>query len=435
MSATPVYRGRFGREQAERLLWRAGFGPRPGEAAQLAKLGVRDAVESLLSPGDLVLEGTEPHDDKGFPLAPADAFGHDHLWWLDRMVRSKQQLLERMTLTWHDWFATSLQGVKSQQLMLDQNNLFRANALGSFRDLLLGVTKDPAMLVWLNGNQNTVRSPNENYGRELMELFTLGANRGYGEQDVREQARALTGWQGNVVKKVASTFVFNPKRHDDGVKTIFGQSGTFDWQDSCRLCLENANHPSFFVAKLWRYFVPTPPPRATAALLQRLYVSSGYAIAPVVRRILLHPDLYDGPRMVKPPVVYTAGLLRACGRGIDTAAWTKLDDASGQRLFLPPNVAGWDESRWLDTATFRGRWFVALTALDPSNSLFQGESGRDAEALVREALAYWGSPSITKATRRILLSFARKQLRAAAPDAVAVALRQLVATSPDLQTA
>ena len=93
-------------------------------------------------------------------------------------------------------------------------------------------------------------------------------------------------------------------------------------------------------------------------------MSSGYRIAPVVRRILLHPDLYGGPRMVKPPVVYTAGLLRARGRGIDTAAWTKLDDASGQRLFLPPNVAGWDESRWLDTATFRGRWFAAF-ALPP----------------------------------------------------------------------
>ena len=288
------------------------------------------------------------------------------------------------------------------------------------------------MLVWLNGNQNTVRSPNENFGRELMELFTLGASRGYGEQDVRQQARALTGWQGNVVKKVASTFAFNPKRHDDGVKTIFGQSGTFDWQDSCRLCLENANHPSFFVAKLWRYFVPTAAPPATASLLERLYVSSGYQVGPVVRRILLHPDLYNGPRMVKPPVVYTAGLLRARGRGIDTAAWTKLDDASGQRLFLPPNVAGWDESRWLDTATFRGRWFVALTALDPSNNLLQGKGGRDAEALVREALAYWSSPSITKKTHAILVAFARKH---AASDAVDIALRQLVATSPDLQAA
>src|SRR5207249_6584818 len=113
-----------------------------------------------------------------------------------------------------------------------------------------------------------------------------------------------------------------------------------------------------------------------------------------------------------------------------TAAWTKLDDASGQRLFLPPNVAGWDESRWLDTATFRGRWFVALTALDPSNNLLQGKGGRDAEALVREALAYWSSPSITKKTHAILLSFARKH---AASDAVDIALRQLVATSPDLQ--
>jgi len=150
-----------------------------------------------------------------------------------------------------------------------------------------------------------------------------------------------------------------------------------------------------------------------------------------VRRILIHPDLYDGSRMVKPPVVYTAGLLRARGRGIDTAAWTKLDDASGQRLFLPPNVAGWDETRWLDTATFRGRWFVALTALDGTI----GSAPRNADRLVSSALAYWGSPAITKTTHRILVSFARAQLRVASVDQVEVALRQLVATSPDLQTA
>jgi uncharacterized protein (DUF1800 family) len=434
--AVPVFRGRFGPAEAERLLWRAGFGPRPGEAARLARKGLRAAVRSLLDPPTLQLVGPEPHDDRGFPLAPADAFGHDHLWWLDRMARTNQPLVERMTLVWHDWFATSLQGVKSQQLMLDQNALLRANALGSFRDLLLGVTKDPAMLVWLSGNQNTVRSPNENYGRELMELFTLGADRGYTEQDVREQARSLTGWTGNVQKKaVVKDFVYDPRRHDPGTKTIFGHSGSFDWQDACRLCLEHPSHPSFFVRKLWRSFVPTPPPAATQRALEQRYVASGYAIAPVVEAILLHPDLHRGPRMVKPPVVYTAGLLRARGRGIDTARWTALDDASGQRLFVPPNVAGWDESRWLDTATFRGRWFVALAASSaPSGALPLGGAG-DARKLVSGALAFWGSPSITAKTRTVLERWARARLLHAPAADVETALRQLVATSPDLQAA
>jgi uncharacterized protein (DUF1800 family) len=430
--AVPVYRGAFGPTQAERLLWRAGFGPRRGEAAALAKKGLATAVDSLLDPPAFAASGPAPHDDRGFPLAPQDARGHDHLWWLDRMVRGNQPLIERMALVWHDWFATSNVGVRSQKLMLDQNQLFRTRALGSFRDLLLDVTKDPAMLLWLDGNQNTVRSPNENYARELMELFTLGASRGYTEQDVREQARALTGWQGNVVKGVIGQFTYNTRRHDAGAKTIFGQTGTFDWQDSCRLCLANPNHASFFVTKLWSYFVPTQPDAKTQAALQQLYTSSNYAIKPVLRAILRHPDLHNGPRMVKSPVVYTAGLLRGRGRGIDTAAWWKLDYVSGQLLFYPPNVAGWDESRWLDTSSFRGRWLVADTAAgdaeDPS-------APRDATKLVERARTYWGGPTLTSSTHTTLTAFAKKNLAHHRASVIESALRLLVAISPDLQTA
>lgn len=430
--AAPTYRGSFGIAQAERLLWRAGFGPRPGEAARVAKLGLRGAVRSLVEPPAEKLTGPAPRDDKGYPIAPRDAFGHDHLWWLDRMIRTNQPLVERMTLSWHDWFATSLQGVKSQELMLAQNALLRGGALGSFRDLLLGVTKDPAMLVWLNGNKNTVRAGNENYGRELMELFTLGADRGYTEQDVREQARALTGWRGTVKKRVASDFAFVPRLHDSGPKTIFGKTGNFDWQDACRLCLEHPSHPSFFVGKLWSYFVPSAPAKATRDSLEQLYRGSSFSVKKVVEAILLHPDLYTGPRMVKPPVVYTAGLLRARGRGVDTAAWWKLDDASGQRLFYPPNVAGWDETRWLDTATFRGRWLVAETA---SGGPATSAAPRDAAKLVARAIGFWGSPTITTQTRGVLTSWARKQLASSSPALVESALRQLVATAPELQAA
>ena len=135
--ALPTYRGRFGPAQAERLLWRAGFGPRKGEAEALAELGLSAAVDSLLAPPAYAATGPEPTDAKGRPLAPRDAAGHDHVWWLDRMVRGNQPLVERMTLVWHDWFATSNQGVGSQSLMLDQNELFRASWAGSFRDLSL----------------------------------------------------------------------------------------------------------------------------------------------------------------------------------------------------------------------------------------------------------------------------------------------------------
>jgi hypothetical protein len=196
----------FRTRRSERLLWRAGFGPRPGEAERLAGKGLDAAVRLLTSPGRERLRGPKPRDEKGRPLAPRDAWGHDHLWWLDRMVRTSRPLVERMTLIWHDWFATSNDGADSQRLMLEQNALFRRNALGSFRDLLLQVTHDRAMLLWLNGVENEKEAPNENYAREMMELFTLGAGRGYGERDVREQARALTGW-GRELRALAAALV------------------------------------------------------------------------------------------------------------------------------------------------------------------------------------------------------------------------------------
>ena len=431
MSAMPVYAGAFGKEQAERLLWRAGFGAREGEAETLSKLGLAAAVNSLTQPATEQLLGPEPHDDKGRPLAPYDAYGHDHLWWLDRMVRTTAPLVERMTLVWHSWFATSNQGVASQTLMLNQNELFRSHALGSFADLLTGVTEDPAMLVWLNGNQNVKSHPNENYGREMMELFTLGADRGaYTETDVREQARALTGWRGGVTKGVITPFTYDTRQHDAGTKTIFGQSGTYAWQDSCNLCLNHPLHPSFFVTKLWSYFVPTTLDAATSQGLQALY--AGRQIQPVVEAILMHPAFYTGPRMMKPPVVFNAGLLRMRGRGIDTATWWSLGQSAGQQLFYPPDVGGWDYSRWLDTATFRARWFIA--------ALVQGagqpaDSPSDPAKLVQRSAQFWGFPTITPQTTTLLTAFAKAQLARKNPaPVVETAIRRLIGSSPDLQT-
>ena len=432
-----MYKGRFGAAQAERLLWRAGFGPRPGEAKALARKGLRAAVLSLTRPGAEKLVGPAPTDDKKIPIAPLDARGHEHLWWLDRMVRTTTPTRERMTLVWHDWFATSIVGVKSQKLMLDQNELFRKQGLASFADLLLNVTKDPAMLLWLSGNKNTKNSPNENYARELMELFTLGAYRGYDETDVREQARALTGWRGYYRNKTgASDFRYDPNLHDNGIKTIFGKQGNFDWQDACRLCLEHPLHPSFFVRRLWSYFVPTAPDGATQAGLEKLYRGK-YQVRPVVEAILQHPQLYRGPRMVKPPIVYTAGLLRSLGRGVDSARWPRLALTAGQRLFLPPDVGGWDDERWLDTATVRGRWDIVAFALRPA-ALNERATGlpSDAASLLAQATAFWHVPALLPGTKKVLLEFAQRSLsEKASPATVLNALRQLVAISPDLQTA
>jgi uncharacterized protein (DUF1800 family) len=349
-----------------------------------------------------------------------------------------------MTLVWHDWFATSRDGVGPARLMLNQNKLFRRLGLGSFETLLLEVTKDPAMLIWLSGVDNEKDAPNENYARELMELFTLGAGRGYSERDVREQARALTGWRNSWDDDLGPVrFRYDKKRHDPGYKRIFGKRGRFDWRDSCHLCVQHRLHPSFFVTKLWGYFVPIPPNAATKRGLERLYVRSGHQVRPVVEAILRHPALYTGPRMVKSPSLYLAGMLRGLGRGIDTEAWTWLSSLAGQQLFYPPNVAGWDDSRWLDTATFRARWEMAGYAIRP-HVLKSDAKGvpSDAHKLVARARALLGNPTITGRTEAALERFAKHALADARsgwkkreyPPLIENALRQLLASAPDLQT-
>jgi len=302
------------------------------------------------------------------------------------------------------------------------------------------------MLIWLNGNQNTRWDPNENYARELMELFTLGAGQGYTEDDVREQARALTGWRNDWREGLGDVnFRYDANRHDSGVKVIFGQSGRFTWIDACRLCLRHPAHAAFFVRKLWSYFIPTPPPAATEAALRTLYRRSGYQIRPVVSAILRHPALYTGPRMVKPPAVQVAGMLRARNRTVDTEAWSWVSELDGQRLFLPPNVAGWNEDRWLDTSTMRGRWtaanYVALPyALDTDQ--WRGKLSLDPSKLVDSALGFWGNPTIAAESRQALTNFAATALgdadqsweRAEYPVLIVNALRLLIAVSPDYVT-
>ena len=260
MGGVDVYRGTFGPRQAGRLLWRGAFGPRPGEAAALAKKGMRGAVLSLTRPPSERLIGPRPTDADGNPIAPFDAWGHDGLWWLDRMVRTNQPHVERMTLVWHDWFATG--DVGSQKLGIKQKVTMRKDALGSFEKLFLDVTIDPAMLLWLSGGENTKYAPNENYGREMMELFSLGVSNvsgyPYSEDDVREQARSLTGWTYDWDDNLGPVnFRFEPELHDYGIKQVFGKSGRFDWRDSVSLCVRHPAHAPYFVQRLWHYFVPT----------------------------------------------------------------------------------------------------------------------------------------------------------------------------------
>jgi uncharacterized protein (DUF1800 family) len=317
--------------------------------------------------------------------------------------------------------------------------------MGSFHELLVGVTANPAMLLWLNGVENSKEAPNENYAREMMELFTLGAGHGYTEEDVRQQARALTGFRNDWRDGVGATnFRYDPKAHDAGVKTIFRKRGAFGWQDSVRLAVTHPAHSQFLVTKLWGYFVGTAPDTATVNALARTYVAGKRNVRPVLEAILKHPALYEGPRVVKPPAVYTAGLLRRLGAPIKTTAWMWLGGMAVQTLFYPPNVAGWDDSRWLDTATFRGRWWTAQYVLSPF-ALDPGKAKQpyDAAQLVANALDFWNNPALTDTTHKALQQFAQTALADADaswkkrqyPVLAQNALRHLIAVSPDLQTA
>jgi len=446
-SPVATYKGAFGVRQAERLLWRAGFGPSPGQAAAFAGMGLHRAVAALTRPtGGPTFTGAAPTDGEG-PLAPNDVWGHEMLWWLDRMMRTNQPLVERMTLVWHDWFATSLDGVSQANLMLAQNDLFRRYAFGSFDGLIRDVTKDGAMILWLNLSENRSGRPNENYARELMELFTLGADRGaYTEDDVRDLARALTGFRYTWSSTLgAHDFRFDPTRHDTNAKTIFGFTGNFGWEQAVAMCVRHRLHASFFVDKLWGNFIPTPPSAADRAALERAYVQGGFQVRPVLEAILLHPQLHTGARMVKPPVVFLAGMLRALRRSVDTIDWVWLSEHAGQRLFMPPDVSGWDDEHWLDTGTVGGRWRLVQYGVwgrqIPASAFASYSATETPGEALAAARAFWNDPDLTPETVSTLAAFASRSVPANAPFYEVRrlramrqnALRHLIYSSPDLQ--
>jgi len=361
------------------------------------------------------------------------------------MVRSRHQLVERLALVFHDWWATRRDGVSTNAEMLNQTNIFRAHGLGSFRAMARAVTTDPAMLQFLDGMSNRRGAVNENYGRELMELFTLGADRGaYTETDVREIAKALSGWTATYSNGWTNWRWDEQGRWDFSTKTVFGKSGRFTWEDAVELVLTHPLHPSFFVRKLWGYFIPTPPSAAESKALEQLYVASNLQIRPVLEAILCHPAFYEGPTMVKPPVVLSAGMLRAQERTVATYNWHYVGDRSGQQLHFPPDVSGWNDLRWLDTNTTVGRWDLVREGL--RGKVITG-TARDTypeetpEQALANARAFWGDPSLSAETVGQLKAFATAAPITGTTTQMAQrraqrfnALRQLVAASPDYQT-
>ncbi len=335
--------------------------------------------------------------------------------------------------------------------MLQQNELFRQIGLGSFKGLAMRVTINPAMLALPERAElGQGLAERELRPRDDGALHARRGQRLHRARRPRAGARA-DRLDGRLPKNGLGWVHFHFKRenHDDAMKVVFGKAGPFNWKTAVRLCIEHPKHPAYFVNKLWSYFIPVPPGRRDGDAARELYVHSGYQIRPVVTAILRHPLLYEGPRMVKSPVVYTAGLLRTRGDRIETEDWIYLDAMAGQQLFYPPNVSGWNDDRWLDTSTFRARWLIARRALqkhalNPDHARPADRPPADPEKLVDSALGWWGSLRVSPHTRAALLDYAQKTMAAAIADEdrqktfplmTYNALRHLAAVSPEMQTA
>ncbi|HEV8022088.1 MAG TPA: DUF1800 domain-containing protein [Candidatus Lustribacter sp.] len=386
-TALEPYAGPWGVRQAAHLWRRAGFGGSPDDVQRATGLGVHAAVDGFIRFGDASALPAQPQlvDDRpnrdqlkmllaaapqaGAPPVPDEALktarqalGRAHVrdlvametWFLDRMIASPAPLQEKMTLFMHGHFTSAYQKGIPAQALVNQNNLFRANALGNLRDLTLKVSQDPAMLRYLDNAQNNKAHPNENYARELMELFTLGIGN-YTETDVRESARSFTGWG------LTRDFTFQnfPVRHDDGTKTFLGRTGNFTGADIVQIIFTQPAAGTWFAKKLLEFFVYSDPEPALIDTVAALIRKNDFNLQPVMSTVLRSNVFYSERAyraLVKSPVEFVVGSYQLFGiRQSDLVALGALR-RMGQILFVPPNVKGWDGgAAWLNSQTLLTR--------------------------------------------------------------------------------
>src|SRR5579862_3619239 len=397
------------------LLRRTGFGPTAAEVDAATAAGYDATVTALLD-----FTGPDPADAitppplsppvvsaQGLSTAQRQAILTQRRadlvaltsWWLRRMAATSHPLREKLTWFWHGHFATSVQKVQRVDLMAAQNRLFRQMADGDFEALTLAVARDPAMMIWLDTITDKAAHPNENFARECMELFTLGIGN-YTEADVRDAARAFTGW---TIDPLTLTWVLRPRQHDDGPKTVLGQTGDWGGEDVIHILVNSPASHAWIVASVWSHFAY--PVATTDPVVKDLL--PGYAkdrnITNLMRAVLLHPQFTSDQAttgLVKQPIEWTLGALRAVGlptgQGRDITALT----AQGQVPLRPPNVGGWPQNDyWLTTASSMARLEVASAAAglaDLSAIAAVPESGRV------DAVAHLLSVTWTPATAKAL---------------------------------
>jgi uncharacterized protein (DUF1800 family) len=364
----------MGPDDARHLLNRTGFGAQPREIAEYAALSRSEAVERLLagmtrsartSPPEWVrepivpprqLRQASPEERKAFQAEEIRRGFDLRTWWLEEMLQTRSPLTERMTLFWHNHFVSSQQKVRYTKLMYEQNVLLRRHAGGNFGQLLHAVAKDPAMVIYLDSASNRKGKPNENFAREVMELFTLGEGR-YTEADVREAARAFTGWS---IDPDSGDFRSRPGLHDEGTKTVLGKTGNFDGDAVLDILLSRRESAEFVVTKLWREFVSPEPDAAEVRRMGQKFHLSNYEAKVALRELLLSPAFWaPGNRgaLIKSPVDLVVGTMRALDFQVGDPLPLALVVAQlGQNLFSPPNVKGWPGGEaWINSSTLLAR--------------------------------------------------------------------------------
>lgn len=414
--------GPWDRAAASHLFRRAGFGARPAELELALERGFEATLAEILT--------RESDGERAERLGPLLSAGEpDYLrgWWIDLCVRSPAQLVERMTLLWHNHFATSYAKVRDVRLMHAQNELFRTHGLGDFRVLLRAVLRDPAMLVWLDGDANRAGRPNENLAREVLELFALGLGH-YGEEDVRELARALTG-----LGVDGRRFVWRGAQHDGDVKRILGRSGTFGCDGALEALFAHPACAEHVARRMLSEFVAPAPAAAevaaTATRLRELDWHVGRTVEAILRSRLFFAPPARRARIAG-PVELVCSTVRALDLEMAPAQLAAAAGDMGQRLFEPPSVKGWNGGRgWINAATWLARtsWTAELVAARPA-PLLRSLDGPP-ETLVERVVARLLPEGVGAEALAVLRDAAAAHAASEAERARAVAL--LVLSSPD----
>jgi uncharacterized protein (DUF1800 family) len=421
----------WSRKWAAHLYRRAGFGANREELFAAEKRGHEATIDLLLQGEPKYAEVQTTLRDVG-KIAAAKEDGGEKIrdWWMYGMLHGGHPLREKLTLFWHNHFATSITKVRGTGLMFAQNELLRTHALGKFEPFLQAISRDPAMLLWLDSNSNVKGKPNENYAREVMELFSLGVGN-YTETDIREAARAFTGWH-----TVNGAFRFEASLHDSGAKSFFKQTGNWDGGDIVRIILKQPAAAKFLVGKLYAHFVSEAAP--PAGLLDPLcdsFRKGEYDVAALLRTMLSSKWFFSEHafrKRIKSPVEFVLGAARAVYREFpeDHADHRPLPhgvlvpriSATAQTLFAPPNVKGWPGGKaWLNTSTMleRNNFAAAIAmgtlwnssdidsprAWDPSRIVDETKAS-SAEEIVDALLDVHLPGGIRPDARRKLLDFA-----------------------------